>query len=185
MSVALPELLDPRRAVELRSRFEGRYSLARLARLRPLLENDAGFVRYEFICRRDENGYAVIAGRVGAELTVRCQCCNESLVLPVDSRPYLALVESIDEASALPNEYDPLLLDGRLMRSTDLVEDELILSVPTIPRHEEGRCQPPFLGSLTEPSTAAKDKGKADSRVQSERPNPFAELKVLKRDQGD
>jgi methionyl-tRNA formyltransferase len=75
------------------------------------------------------------------------------------------------EAEALPDAYDPLLLETPLIRPRDLIEDELILAVPAVPRHAEGSCAPP-----------AFEAGGEDALV--ERPNPFAALAALKRGQG-
>jgi len=178
MSDQLPELLDPRRAVALESRFEGQVPLSQMTRLRPLIESAEAIATYRLDCGKDLRGYSVISGQVGAVLELRCQRCNGLLSLPVESELALALVEGVDEASALPDDYDPLLFDGQLLRSTELVEDELILCVPAVPRHAEGSCEPPF------PEYFAHEGDSSDtaSQVNTTRPSPFAELRDIKRD---
>jgi len=178
MSEALPELLDPRRAVALNARFKGQLPLARLSRLRPLLESCQGSVAYWLDCGVDSQGQAIISGRVEATLALRCQRCSGELALPVASEYRLALVEGIDESAALPDAYDPLLIDGRLMRASDLVEDELILCVPPIPRHAQGSCQPSRPECLV-PGGTSNEIASTDG---AKRPNPFAELLNLKID---
>lgn len=178
MSDSLPELLDPRKAVALNARFEGRLPLSRLTRLRPLLESTEGSVAYRLDCGVDAQGRAVISGKVAATLELQCQRCNAGLSLPVASEYTLALVEGIDEAAALPDDYDPLLVDGQLMRATDLVEDELILCIPAIPRHAQGSCEPPRPEYLVRGGTANETASTDDSKG----PNPFAELLDLKID---
>ena len=205
---SLPELLDPRKAVALRSRFEGRMAIARLSRLRPLLESTDGSVDYQLSFGNDERGNDTVTGRVMGELRLRCQRCNEQMVLPVDSALSLSLTEGLDEAAALPDDYDPLLLDGRLMRSSELIEDELLLAVPVVPRHPEGTCEAPlpksptaervggsgreFTGMRMAPQIGTTVEIETDpepqqaeqpvSQTESERPNPFAALAALRRD---
>lgn len=205
MPEPIPELLDPRRAVALGCRFAGRLPIGRLSRLRPLLESTEGSVEYWLSFGQDERGYGVVRGRVVGDLRLRCQRCNEELALAVDSKLLLALVEGLDEAAALPDDYDPLLLDGRLMRSSELIEDELLLAVPAIPRHPEGSCASPLppdehlpegggeatrarLAGLAEPTAGAdiesvqRPDEQPAARIESERPNPFAALAALRRD---
>jgi uncharacterized protein len=153
MPESLPELLDPRRAVALGSCFEGHMAIARLSRLRPLLASAEGSVDYRLRFGKDERGYGTVTGRVSGELRLYCQRCNEEMLLPVDSEISLALTEGLDEAAALPDDFDPLLLDGRLMRSSELIEDELLLAVPVVPRHPEGSCEAP----LPKPASAKRD----------------------------
>jgi uncharacterized protein len=178
MSEALPELLDPRRAVALNARFEGLLPLSGLNRLRPLLASTEGSAAYSLDCGVDSQGRAVISGKVEATLDLTCQRCNAVLSLPVASEYTLALVEGIDESAALPDDYDPLLVSDQLMRSTDLVEDELILCIPAIPRHPLGSCEAPRPESLV-CSGGCKDTASTDK---TKRPNPFAELLDLKID---
>ena len=208
MSEPLPELLDPRRAVALGSSFEGRMEIARLSRLRPLLASTEGSVGYRLSFGKDERGYGVVTGRVVGELRLRCQRCNDAMILPVDSALSLALTEGLDEAGALPDDHDPLLLDGRLMRSSELIEDELLLAVPVVPRHPEGSCEAPLFGPPdcervggdgreaagmrmtsqrrakveTEIAPGLQREEQPVSQTESERPNPFAALAALRRD---
>jgi uncharacterized protein len=206
MPASLPELLDPRRAVALGSSFEGKMEIARLSRLRPLLASTEGSVDYRLSFGRDERGYGVVTGRVVGELRLRCQRCNEAMTLPVDSALSLALTDGLDEAAALPDDYDPLLLDGRLMRSSELIEDELLLAVPVVPRHAEESCEAPLLkappgeriggdrrealgmrvahkrGAEAKTDPERRREEQPVSQTESEPPNPFAALAALRRD---
>lgn len=195
MSVPLPDLLDPRKAVLSRSVFEGSLPLARLSRLSALLATNAldqaatdlhvtprasakprvqGKARYRLVFGRDDEHRPVVSGRVQAALPLRCQRCADCYWLPVDAAIRLALVQGIDEAGALPDHLEPLLLEERLMRSSELIEDELILAIPAVPRHPEGLCEPPALSS---PAAHPGTETKPDL---SPRVHPFAALAALK-----
>ena len=150
--------------------------IGRLSRLRELLESADGDVAYDLQFGKDHDGRGTLQGSIEAELQLRCQRCVRLFALPVRIELSLALVEGLDEAADLPEAYDPLLIEGRLLRSGELLEDELILAVPPIPRHVGDSCEAPRDASEQGPSNDAD----ADTR-----PSPFAELAALKRDRSD
>lgn len=189
MSVSLPDLIDPRKAAAQTAVFAGELDLSRFARLAALLWRDDPVrpvlvaepeaeadetVYYRLAFGRDEDGRAVVIGRVAACLPLRCQRCFERYELQVDTSVSLALVSGVDEANALPERYDPLLVDDRLLRPSDLVEDELILAVPTIPRHPESHCQPPAMAA-PDRTSGADEPSTTDDQL-----HPFAALAALK-----
>jgi len=59
--------------------------------------------------------------------------------LEIDSR--LALVRGFEEAEGLPEELEPLMLaDDGLLQVLELIEDELLLAMPDVPRHNDRDC---------------------------------------------
>jgi uncharacterized protein len=157
-----------------------------MARLSALLyrgEDDASlggksaWYRLEF--GHDGDGRGVISGAVTADLPLLCQRCFEVYPLKVETPISLALVAGLDEAKALPERYDPLLVEDRLIRPADLIEDELILAIPAIPRHAEGLCQRPAL------PVAEGEQGASQSDVEAGgRRRPFAVLASLRSGKG-
>lgn len=168
----LPEQADPRRLCEQGKRFEGRVALNSLDRLVPLLTSSEGEAAFQLIFDRDEHNRSRIRGHVTAELQLRCQRCMQSMRLPVDVDFTLSPVKGLGEAEALPEEYDPLLLEERLLHPMDLVEDELILAIPPAPRHVVAECAVD-LNEYRDTSEAVEP---------AQREHPFAALKQLKRD---
>jgi uncharacterized protein len=180
MFTHLPELLDPRKACAQGEAYRGDLPLAGLRRLAGLADtgqlardqgSGGGQVAYRLSFRRDDSGRDLVLGSVRGQLRLCCQRCGQPFDLAVDADLALAVVAGIDEAEALPDAYDPLLLETPLIRPRDLIEDELILAVPAVPRHAEGSCAPPAFEAAGE-----------DALV--ERPSPFAALAALKRGQG-
>jgi uncharacterized protein len=101
-----------------------------------------------------------------AEVWLTCQRCLQPLreALAVDRT--LRFVPGEDEAARLDEEgeEDVLALPRRL-RLSELLEDELILALPLVPRHVA--CEPPR--ALVEPEPAAEVTAPAE-------PSPFAVL---------
>lgn len=173
MSAALPELLDPIRAVGSRSVYRGSMPLAGLPRLREILVDDGGEAHYDLTFRRDEAGYAVVIGRVRATLVLECQRCLGPMHHPVDAAVSLALVGGYDEARALPDCYEPLLVEEGLMSARGLLEDELLLGIPQIPMHPRRMCE--ALGAVTGDAVAEQPDAAAETT------NPFSVLADWKR----
>lgn len=175
MSRSVPELIDPHRAVEQRTAICGCVPIAEMGRLvRLLAEGDLGEACFELSFGRDAGGLRAVNGQVEARLPLTCQRCLDVVLVKVQARFQLALVEGLDEAARLPEAYEPLLPEEDRVRIRDLVEDELILSLPQVARHERGACAGP-LGNELEP-----EPGQALGEDEA-RGNPFAALADLKR----
>ncbi|MDI4632492.1 DUF177 domain-containing protein [Pelomonas sp. V22] len=110
--------------------------------------------------------------KIGASVQLTCQRCLKAV------GETLALERSVrfvkDEASAaeldVDSEEDVLALQ-RHLDLAELIEDELLLALPLVPRHEI--CPQPL-------PVPAED---ADL-IEEERPNPFAALAALKKGGG-
>ncbi|WP_295880765.1 YceD family protein [uncultured Thiohalocapsa sp.] len=174
MCDALPQSVDPRRLAELQRELAGTLPLSRLPRLAQLVLSDPtaepGCAAYRLAFRRDASGRDLVQGEVTATLRLRCERCNGVLELPVASTFTLAVVDGLDEAARLPEDYEPLLPEEATLDPATLVEDELLLAVPTVPRHPVGACSAP---AYTEPE--------GDASPASGEPSPFAALEGLKR----
>lgn len=171
MFAPLPELIDPWRAVEAGAEFRGSLPLARMARLRESLREPTGEARFRLTFTRDPEGRGVLDGEIEARLILTCQRCLEALEFLVLTTLDLVLVSGLDEAGLLPEDLDPLLVPEEPLRLADLIEDELLLALPQIPRHEPGAC----------PAGGGRWTAASNERRAGEGANPFAVLGALKR----
>jgi len=177
MREALPHSVDPRRLAELRREFVGTLALERLPRLAAVVapaDPAADYASYRLRFRRDASGRDLVEGEVAATLHLRCERCSQALEFPVASAFTLAVVDGLDEAAQLPDAYDPLLPEEATLDPAALVEDELLLAVPAVPRHAEGACRAPRYASADQQADDEHAGAPADD-------NPFAVLESLKR----
>lgn len=101
-----------------------------------------------------------------------CQRCLQPFEVPLGLARRLRFVRGESQAEALDAESDDdVLALGRSLDLRELVEDELLLALPLVPRH--GQCPQPL-------PMSAGDAPPADAAV--ERANPFAVLQALKTD---
>jgi uncharacterized protein len=131
----VPEVLDAWRMVAARRSFEGSLPLASLPRLRDALCEPEGQVGYRIGFDRDSLGIPYAELHIATELPLQCQRSMQRFLLPVTVVQRLGLVRDESVEAALPEGYEPLLVpEGGALRPAELVEDELILALPVVPR---------------------------------------------------
>jgi uncharacterized protein len=176
MRDAFPNSVEPRRLAELGRELSGHLSLERMPRLAEVVfaaegQGAEGCAAFKLSFEHDANKRHLVRGEVRAKLKLRCERCNEPFEFPVSSNFTLAVISGFDEAAQLPDDYEPLLLEEAAVDPATLVEDELLLSVPAVPRHPTGACEPPRLPQQAD----------ATAGDRPQRDNPFAVLETLKR----
>jgi uncharacterized protein len=98
-----------------------------------------------------------------------CQRCLQPFEQPLDVDCRLRFVRDEAQAEALDAESeDDVLALPRWLDARELIEDELLLALPLVPRHE--RC----------PQTLPMSVELTSDEAKFDRPNPFAVLKSLK-----
>jgi len=96
-----------------------------------------GFVLNGEINQRGKPGLRL---SVDGNVRLECQRCLESLELPLRFEVQLGLASSEAEIMAADDEDDvDRILTGREMNLAALVEDEVLLALPMVPKHE--RCE--------------------------------------------
>ncbi|EKD70387.1 MAG: hypothetical protein ACD_46C00546G0002 [uncultured bacterium] len=137
----IPEHIDPFRYAEQHLRLDGTVKLADMHRLGAGVStpNEIASVALEFGV--DEQGITYLKGHVSAKLTLQCQRCMEPFIYEIISDFVLGIVNTLDEANALPDQYEPALASDGQLALRELIEDELILNLPIIPRHEPDVCK--------------------------------------------
>lgn len=110
--------------------------------------------------------------QASAQVPLTCQRCLSPFVQAVQVDRRIRFVKTEEEAARLDeaSEDDVLALPTRLDLH-ELVEDELILALPIVPRHA-GDCPQPLLA----PGMAAQPQ----AAVQDLTPHPFAALAALR-----
>jgi len=165
MQKKLPENVDFLKQVERNACFEGAWPVARFARLADVICGKQGeiTVRLKFGTRA---GTHCLDGYVQADLELRCQRCLDPVKQHIESDFRFGLISSEDEADLLPKEFEPLLVSDPELSLFELVEDEILLSLPIVSRHDD-EC------------SEILQKHKDDDKVQHDTYKPFAALKDL------
>jgi len=176
-----PRSLDVAALARGGARIEGDWPLAELARLRSLVLEEAQGQPARVAWSATGSTRSVTGGEAEPELwlelqaqvpvRLQCQRCLQPLAHELACERRLRFVRGAQEAERLDaqSEDDVLELLPRL-DLRELVEDELILALPLVPRH----------AVCPEPLRAAPDDS-AESSAGADAAHPFAALAALRR----
>jgi len=140
----VPTPIHVLRVARERSRVEGRLHVNALGRLADLLFDRSGEIAYAAEGFTTAEGLPALRLQLHGELPLVCQRCLERLALTIDVHRNLVLAR--DDQALGPSEEDEdtdVIAPEEAGDLTDLLEQELLLSLPMIPRHAEGHCPVP------------------------------------------
>ncbi len=168
-NLKLPITIDPFKSAQRRLECSGVFSLTEMNRLLAVSESCGEQAKVNVNFDVDERGLVAISGSGSAFVALTCQRCTENFQQRLEFSFSFSPVKDFEEADALPSYYDAIELDENgEVNLRELVEDELLLMIPLIPRHTLEDCQAPadsVWGELPE---------------ELDKPNPFDVLKQLK-----
>ena len=127
----------------------GTFPLASLGRLHDQVSSLDATLSYELSGQVDSEGNPGLHCRVRGTLQLTCQRCLQPLTWELDLASDLILVGSeaeLAEGKDDPEAPDRLLVEKE-MDVQALIEDEVLLGMPLVPRHPEGQCQAAHTGT--------------------------------------
>ena len=136
----LPKQVDHRKLAEERAQLEGTIPVADFSRLKELLTNDSGEVRVRLKFRKGKGPRMLVLGECRAGLEVDCQTCLENMKVGVEVKIRTLLVPTLEELMGLGQSEDGMVCESEQVSLVDIVEDDLIVHLPMVPRHAEGEC---------------------------------------------
>ena len=136
----LPALVDHRKMASQAKILEGLVPVSQLHRLRDMLAEIDGDVYLKLAFSRGNQERTRISGTTSATVELICQNCLAPYRQDLQCELDLEVVEQESELALLEEDADGFVADSHEIRLVDLIEDELILAVPMIPRHADGEC---------------------------------------------
>ncbi|GAA0819019.1 23S rRNA accumulation protein YceD [Colwellia asteriadis] len=148
---------------------QGVFKLSAMTRLLAECESNSEHVQVSVKFDVDERGLTVLSGTASTSVALTCQRCNGSFEHLLEVEFTFSPAKNAEAAENIPSYYDVIELDENgEVNLLELVEEELILVIPLIPRHELKDC----------PADADTVWGELPEEL--EKPNPFEVLKQLK-----
>jgi uncharacterized protein len=143
--------------------------LSEMTRLLAVSEKRSEHVQVSVKFDVDERGLTFLSGTASALVALTCQRCNELFDTELKVDFIFSPAKNEEAAEKIPSYYDVIELDENgEVNLRELVEEELILMIPLIPRHELKDC------------SADADTVWGELPEELEKPNPFDVLKQLK-----
>ena len=159
-------VIDARDFVNFTRSLHGKIKLNECIRLKDYLSDSQGNLEYIINGILDRNDKPMLQVSIKGELNLNCQRCLGKLLHELNLKSTLFLVEDEKKLSYLDEDES---VEGILATSDmdiiELIEDEVILSLPFSPRHRENDC-----------STK-----KLTDNYAAEKKRPFAALLELKK----
>jgi uncharacterized protein len=166
----LPKIVDPRKLAEREVRITGQASIEKMPRLASYLCEESDVIDVNLLFSLDELRIRTITGDAKGHVHMTCQRCLEAVEVDVQAEFNLAIAFNEEKAKQLPRYYDPLIVEDEEIELLQVVEEELILSLPLVPYHADCSIQTRF-----------GDEDVAEEPT-IEKPNPFSVLAQLKAD---
>jgi uncharacterized protein len=136
MSEPWSQLSDVDRLADRQAEVAFEIPLDQMPRVREQFASAAGRVHGVARFRR-EAGFRVAEVEMSGNAQLECQRCLEPMHVPINSSAHVALIVSESEADRVPQEFETVHVPENRIRVRDLVEEELLLTLPISPLHEE------------------------------------------------
>lgn len=170
--VKLPLTTDPIKDAQRRIDLQGYYAKGSLERLAESVNKVLSDAQVELSFYVDPQKLAVMKGRAQINVELICQRCGEPFVHSLDCEFLYSPVKNPQQIDELPEIYEPMELNAfGEIDLLGLVEDELLVALPLVPKHLSEHCE-----------VSLADWTFGDLPVEAEeKPNPFAVLANLKK----
>jgi uncharacterized protein len=114
---------------------EGELDLSKLPRLVSLLHSDAGSVKAELTFRQRRDDWLGAELDYQASVHLVCQRCLEPFRHELAARVQTVLADAAALPASVPEGFEPFELEGGRLQPAQLIEDEIIVAVPLVPKH--------------------------------------------------
>lgn len=149
---------------------ERQYSLADLPRLKEAGAREGSVVTVAFGFSRFENRVA-IDGSLAGSVVLTCQRCLRPVSVPLQESFKVVIVRDEAELDQEPGGYEAVLGDPARLDLQSLAEDQALLALPLVARHEPGQC-----AARVDSHTQSEAVAETDTQ------RPFGHLRDLMRD---
>lgn len=175
----LPVDVNPFRLVEQKKRLTGAMPFQQMPRLAETALPETGDFEVDLEFTRSISGLPIIQGHVRGAVMLECQRCLQAVEFPVDSEIQVALTTFQSDERPEQEGFEAWLVEDDRLFIQDFVEDEILLALPLVARHEQ--CEP--VRELIEalPSEIPATEASQTDDVPEGKKNPFAVLKDWKK----
>lgn len=113
----------------------GELDIGQLTRLVSLLHSDAGSVRATLRFRQRGDGWLGLTLDYQAAVELMCQRCLEPFRHELAESVNVVVADAESMPATAPVGFEPFELEGGRLQPAQLIEDELIVAIPLVPKH--------------------------------------------------
>jgi len=119
---------------------KGKVPISELQRFGAMLVDVDGNIDLDLSFSKGKQGRTLILGRARVTVGLICQNCMQAFRESLDCDINFQIVSNDREHELFEDDVDTVVCENIEISLADLIEDELIMSVPMIPRHSENEC---------------------------------------------
>ena len=139
-AAGIPLRVKASQAASRHEAFAGAVPIAKLPRVAATLAKPSGELHVELQATRDEEGQDWLHGEIRGRLPLTCQRGLHAFDWNCDVALSLALVESEAEEEKLLKDTESYRVEDDELPLRDLVEEEVLLALPMMPRCDDPDC---------------------------------------------
>lgn len=140
----LPLEIEPQRLVDAAASLSGEVAFKSMPRLLECLASHEGYAQFTLDFSKNESDVALISGELTADVTLECQRCMQPFLHELVLRILLSPVDELINANEIADDVEPLLMHEGKVKLAALIEDEILLALPYLPKHAPQDCPVEF-----------------------------------------
>ena len=111
------------------------FNIEDLARINGIASNNSDKIKVNYSFYLENNTTPCLDGEVSLIIYLTCQRCLEELPVSLNLNFSLAFVKNKSQAEELSKHLEIYLFEGEELSLMDLISDEILLSIPMVPKH--------------------------------------------------
>jgi len=111
------------------------FNIEDLARINGIASNNSDKIKVNYSFYLENNTTPCLDGEVSLIIYLTCQRCLEELPVSLNLNLSLAFVKNESQAEELSKHLEIYLFEGEELSLMDLISDEILLSIPMVPKH--------------------------------------------------
>ena len=106
-----------------------------LPRINEIASNNSDKIKVNYSFYLENNTTPCLNGEVSINIYLTCQRCLEELLVSLNLNFSLAFVKNENQTEELSKHLEIYLFEGEELSLIDLISDEILLSIPMVPKH--------------------------------------------------
>jgi len=125
-------LIQPRKLANKNGELRYNWKVSEFSRLDGLLYSDLGEIKVHLTGKHDDRRRCLVKAKITANVLLECQTSFKPIEYQVDTSIVYCTVISEEQIADLDEEYEALLIEDGQVDIKQVIEDELILSLPIV-----------------------------------------------------
>lgn len=138
----IPGKVNHRKLCQEKREIKGLMPVDQLVRFTDAVDTTVSDVEVKLAFRKGRQRKGLMVGRAAVRVSLICQNCMQPVECQIEASYRHALLSDQSQFDDLHEDEDGLVCDSDMVAVADLIEDELLLALPMVARHESGQCAP-------------------------------------------